>query len=78
MPLPLAAADLGQTLTFMRGFICGGSDSLKTYDDLLAIYRSCRDWWKDEGDADDLRIIPYAKKMRDGQWCGDIVLTRHS
>jgi hypothetical protein len=67
--LSLSPDDLGQLLTFITGFMCDDpSSSYKTYDELLAIYRSCKDWREPQDKSDDLRITPFIKDMKDGKW----------
>jgi hypothetical protein len=66
----LAPDDLGQVLTFITGFMCDHrSKSYKTYNQLLAIYQSCKDTLTPDNDkSEDLRITGFINDMTDGNW----------
>jgi hypothetical protein len=64
----LSPADLGQLLTLITNFMCDKGTSYKTYDEMLAIYNSCKDWWQPHDHANDLRITGYIGDMASGNW----------
>jgi hypothetical protein len=64
----LSPDDLGQVLTFITGFMCDRSTSYKSYTQLLAIYRSCKDTWRPHDESNDLRITDYISDMKYGKW----------
>lgn len=68
--------DLGGVLTFITGFMCDSSMSYKTYEELLATYHACKDWWAPHDESDDLRIVPYVADMKDGKWRDPSIVIR--
>jgi hypothetical protein len=65
----LSPKDLGQLLTLITNFMCcDPSPSYKTYDELLAIYHSCKDLWPQDHESNDLRITDFINDMKDAKW----------
>lgn len=54
--------------------MCDRSAAYKTYSQLLATYRSCRDTWAPHDASNDLRITHYISDMRAGEWRGDLTI----
>jgi hypothetical protein len=71
----LSPEDLGQLLTLITNFMCcDPSTSYKTYDELLAIYHSCKDAWPQDHESKDLRITDFINDMKAGKWRDPIVI----